>query len=197
MTRDTSDWSSIVDLRPARQGHHVGGAEGHRVREREVQVVDVLRPPVRLASTPSTPSAGRGSRALARGHDAGHGTAAVELPVPQREHDHVGEPDRAAGEQQALGVTDALLVHEIDDQSGPRRDVGQADQPDHEEREPRSARERWSRRRGVTMTIATSNATPRPMTSPRGRFATRAASVASSTTATRWRRWPGSTTHPR
>ena len=29
--------------------------------------------------------------------------AAVELPVPQREHDHVGEPDRAAGGEQRSG----------------------------------------------------------------------------------------------
>lgn len=47
VTSETSDWASMVGLTPSRQGHHVGGAKGGGVGERQMQVVDELRFPLR------------------------------------------------------------------------------------------------------------------------------------------------------
>ena len=35
---------------------------------------------------------------------AGRGAATIEIPVPQAERDHIGQPDRPAAREQRLGV---------------------------------------------------------------------------------------------
>ena len=72
-------------------------------REREVQVVDELRIPVRVHVL-AVGHLREHERRSALAMCAGRGAATVEVPVPQAECDHVGEPDRAAACEQRLGV---------------------------------------------------------------------------------------------
>ena len=65
------------------------------------------------------------------------GPPAVELPVPESEHDHVREPDRGPGEEQLCGVLDPSRLDEVHDETYRGRGSGDAQECDqYEARDP-------------------------------------------------------------
>jgi hypothetical protein len=64
----------------------------------------------------------------------GGGTAAVQIPVPQPERDHVGGPDHFAGGQQPGGVAGKELVvgDDVADKVHSGEQVGHRDKGDHD-----------------------------------------------------------------
>lgn len=62
----------------------------------------------------------------------GGGTAAIEVPVPEREGDHVRRPDHGTGGEQAARVTGEKLVvgQDFHDEPAGGEQVGQGDDRD-------------------------------------------------------------------
>ena len=76
MRSETTDWTDMVSLGPGRQRHDVGRAEGHRVGQAEVEVVDVSGPPPRVRQV--------GVELLGEGEirAAGHALGPAAAPPP-------------------------------------------------------------------------------------------------------------------
>jgi hypothetical protein len=115
-------------FRPPGQWHHVRRAERGGVGERQVQVVGEGRLPVRWRDVRGGHLRELEIGVLPYAEGAGDGPAAVELPVPQPEHDHVRQPDRAAGDQERAGVLAFCAPDEPAGQPDQRPRVSEADQ---------------------------------------------------------------------
>ena len=98
---DTNDWTSIVSFAQCLIGMTSVGLNASAFVNDEVEVVDVLRSPLH--------GCGRPVLHLREEERRGHRDVVmapcvratpVEEPVPEREHDHVGEPDRTTGAQE-------------------------------------------------------------------------------------------------
>ena len=65
---------------------------------------------------------------MSSGVRPGDRAAAVELPVPQGEHDHVSEPDDATGDQERPGGVSFGAMHQPGHEPCHRPCVGEAEE---------------------------------------------------------------------
>ena len=119
------------ELGPGPDRRDVRWAEGRGRREREMQVVHELRIPV----SPYVLSVGHFRENEGDLTDCsacpGRRSASVEIPVPQTEGEHVGEPDRAAAGEQDVGIVAELgTVDDAGHQADRGRSIHGGDRPD-------------------------------------------------------------------
>jgi hypothetical protein len=113
----------------------VGRAEGGGVGEGQVEVVEEGRFPVPVHQLRRGHLGEKEVRVRIAGRCPGGRPAPVELPVPQREGDHVGQPDRAAGQQQRHRVVPerSPALGQVVDQLRGRPGHRQADRADQQQ----------------------------------------------------------------
>ena len=142
MASDSADWIIMVSLAHRQTGKGVGGAERGGVGVGRVQVVRIGRPPPRRRQLGGgVLGKGEARRDRRAGRPLG-GPAAVELPVPQAEHDHVLDPDGRAPAQQRRRGDAPGRDQDVVGQDGHRQDGagGNDDQQgDHQAVEGRRA----------------------------------------------------------
>jgi hypothetical protein len=154
---------------PRRQRHGVGRAERRGVRERQVEIVDETRPPVRGGDVGVHLLWEREVRMIGEPVRSRCSPSAVELPVERRECDVVRDPhDRSSRQQRprlvGMRAPDDQLVDETG--GGPQ---GLGDQHGHQAIEdPRSTDERFEILPGSPTMRTTRRAPSRIGSSKRG-----------------------------
>ena len=138
VTSETTDCTPMTLFAIGVSGIVSVGRERRRVRQRHVQVVDELRPPVeRLDAVVGHLREQEVGRAVVP-RRAPAGAAAVDLPVPQGEDQEVGQPDQHARDDQLAPVGDVVVQQEVR-QRDQREDVGGAHERGQRERDAPAA----------------------------------------------------------
>ncbi len=131
------------DERDCLFGHHqklgprsnrgdVGRAERGGGGEREVEIVQEFGIPT-IFDVLTVRHFREDERGFAGAVGAGRRATAVEVPVPQAEGNHVGEPDRAARGEQCLGVVrERRRVDDVSQQFDGRYSVRERDHTDQD-----------------------------------------------------------------
>ena len=115
-------------LRPAGQRHDIGGAECRGVGERQVQIVAERGLPARWSQLRAGHLHELKVWVDVSGVRPGNRATAVELPVPQAEHDHVREPDGATGDQERPGGVSFGAMYQPGHEPCHRPCVGEAEE---------------------------------------------------------------------